>query len=169
MAIGHTEDAFPPAFNHCYIVHADIRQVEEDVIYEETFSSLCYAGHLPGFCMNFNKYGFVFTINVIEALDILSNKTRTIIYTSINEHVYNLILNLLNLKNNNKARHFLTRALLSARDMQEALQVIRDTGTGSAHGFCVNMAFLLQVIDNFFLRFIFCLHNGSWFVFVFFV
>ena len=83
MAIGHTEDAFPAALNHCYIVHADIRHVEDgNVVYEEKFSSLCYAGHLPGFCMNFNKHGFVFTINVIEALHVLPVKTR-----KINRHI----------------------------------------------------------------------------------
>ncbi len=40
------------------------------------------------------------------------------------------------------ARHFLTRALLSAKNLDEALTILRDPGTGSAHGFNINMAFL---------------------------
>lgn len=44
-----------------------------------------------------------------------------------------------------EARHFLTRALLSARNLIEAQATLRDKGTGSAHGFCVNMAFTKQV------------------------
>lgn len=43
------------------------------------------------------------------------------------------------------ARHFLTRALLSARNLAEVQVILRDFGTGSAHGFCVNMAFIHQV------------------------
>lgn len=45
------------------------------------------------------------------------------------------------------ARHFLTRALLSCRNLVEAQGILQDRGTGSAHGFCVNMAFLHQVGD----------------------
>ena len=48
------------------------------------------------------------------------------------------------------ARHFLTRALLSARNLVDAQAILRDSGTGSSHGFCVNMAFTKQVFDNFF-------------------
>ena len=40
------------------------------------------------------------------------------------------------------ARHFLTRALLSAKNLDEALTILRDPGTGSAQGFNINMAFL---------------------------
>ena len=45
------------------------------------------------------------------------------------------------------ARHFLTRALLSVRNLAEAQQVLRDAGTGTAHGFCVNMSFTKQEGD----------------------
>ena len=44
------------------------------------------------------------------------------------------------------ARHFLTRALLTARNFAEAETILRDHGAGSAHGFNVNMAFLHQVL-----------------------
>ena len=46
------------------------------------------------------------------------------------------------------ARHFLTRALLSARNLVDAQAILRDSGTGSSHGFCVNMAFTKQVFDK---------------------
>lgn len=118
VALCHTEDAFPAALNHCYIVHAHIIEMEGDkTVCEEKFSSLCYAGHLPGFCMNVNQHGFVYSINVVEPVRVLHNKTP---------------------------RHFLTRALLSSRNLVDAQAILRDKGTGSAHGFCVNMAFLHQ-------------------------
>ena len=77
VVLAHTEDAFPAALNHCYIVHAHITEVQGDtVLREEKFSALCYAGHLPGFCMNVNHNGLVFAINVIEPVKVLHNKTR---------------------------------------------------------------------------------------------
>jgi len=119
--IGHTEDALPAAFNHCYVVHAHIVDVDESQpgkVREEKFSSLCYAGHLPGFCMNVNWHGFVYTINIIEPVTVRPNKTP---------------------------RHFLTRALLSSRNLPDTQMILRDSGSGSTHGFCVNMAFLKSV------------------------
>lgn len=71
--MGHTEDAFPAAHNHLYVVHADIT---EKCGRRERFSSLCYAGHLPGFCMNVNEHGLVYTINIIEPVHVYNNKTR---------------------------------------------------------------------------------------------
>lgn len=118
VALCHTEDAFPAALNHCYVVHAHIIEAEGDkVLREEKFSSLCYAGHLPGFCMNVNHNGFVYSINVVEPIKVAYNKTP---------------------------RHFLTRALLASRNLIDAQTILQDKGTGSAYGFCVNMAFLNQ-------------------------
>nr|CAH0106005.1 unnamed protein product [Daphnia galeata] len=114
VVLGHTEDAFAVAFNHLYIVHADIT---EECGRHERFSSLCYAGHLPGFCMNINEHGLVYTINIIEPVRVHNNKTP---------------------------RHFLTRAMLSARNLVEAQAILRDRGSGSSHGFCVNMSFMKQ-------------------------
>lgn len=114
VVLGHTEDAFPAAHNHLYVVHADIT---EKCGRRERFSSLCYAGHLPGFCMNVNEHGLVYTINIIEPVHVYNNKTP---------------------------RHFLTRAMLSARNLVDAQAILRDRGTGSAHGFCVNMSFMNQ-------------------------
>lgn len=64
------------------------------------------------------------------------------------KHVHIIIVSLkchLNLHFVCLARHFLTRALLSARNLVEAQAILRDAGTGSAHGFCVNMTFTKQV------------------------
>lgn len=117
MIIGHTEDAYPAADKHCYIVHADITDSEGGQVRHEKFSSLCYAGHLPGFCMNVNVHGLVYTINIIEPIRVHPHKTP---------------------------RHFLTRCLLSARNLEEAQAILRDSGTGSAQGFCANMSFTKQ-------------------------
>lgn len=76
MVLGHTEDALPPALHHCYVVHAEIIESEGGAVRHEKFSSLCYAGHLPGFCMSVNQHGLVFSINVIEALRVHPDKTR---------------------------------------------------------------------------------------------
>jgi hypothetical protein len=44
----------------------------------------------------------------------------------------------------------LTRALLAAENFVEAEQILRDTGTGAADGFSVNMTFLNQDGDRMF-------------------
>lgn len=42
------------------------------------------------------------------------------------------------------ARHFITRALLSADNYTKAVQIIKDTGVGAADGCSINMTFLRQ-------------------------
>lgn len=74
--LGHTEDAVKAANYHCYVVHADITETCDGVEHREKFSSLCYAGHLPGFCMSVNQHGFVFSINVIEAFQRQTDRIR---------------------------------------------------------------------------------------------
>lgn len=44
---------------------------------EEHFTSLCYAGHLPGYTMGYNHHGLIFTINTLSAKRLLSGKIRT--------------------------------------------------------------------------------------------
>jgi hypothetical protein len=34
---------------------------------------------LPGFCMNINEHGLVYTINIIEPVRVHNNKTRNIL------------------------------------------------------------------------------------------
>lgn len=59
---------------------------------EEKFTSLCYAGHLPGYTMNYNHHGLVFSINTLSAKNLQTGKTRTyykFVKNSINvEHVH---------------------------------------------------------------------------------
>lgn len=43
---------------------------------EEKFTSLCYAGHLPGYTMGFNHHGLVYSINTLSARYLQSGKTR---------------------------------------------------------------------------------------------
>lgn len=40
------------------------------------------------------------------------------------------------------ARHFLTRALLSAENFEQALNILKDGGVGAADGCSINMTFL---------------------------
>lgn len=40
------------------------------------------------------------------------------------------------------ARHFITRALLSAENFVQAQQILRDTGVGAADGCSINMTFI---------------------------
>lgn len=40
------------------------------------------------------------------------------------------------------ARHFITRALLSAPNFEQAQKILRDTGVGAADGCSINMTFL---------------------------
>lgn len=43
---------------------------------EERFMSLCYAGHLPGYTLNHNHHGLVFSVNTLSADMLQSGKTR---------------------------------------------------------------------------------------------
>ncbi|KAG5684573.1 hypothetical protein PVAND_013798 [Polypedilum vanderplanki] len=118
--LGHTEDALSENLNNYYFVSAHIISDEPQGKYkvkEERFTSLCYAGHLPGYTMNYNHHGLVFSINTLSARKLNSGKTP---------------------------RHFITRALLSAENFVQAQQILRDYGTGAADGCSINMTFLKQ-------------------------
>lgn len=77
--LGHTEDALNEVLNHFYFVSAHIISDTPQGKYnvkEERFTSLCYAGHLPGYTMNYNHHGLVFSINTLSAKVLRSGKTR---------------------------------------------------------------------------------------------
>ncbi|KAJ6638955.1 hypothetical protein Bhyg_11693, partial [Pseudolycoriella hygida] len=116
--LGHTEDALSEVLNHFYFVSAhiisDTPQGKYNVT-EERFTSLCYAGHLPGYTMNYNHHGLVFSINTLSAKNLVSGKTP---------------------------RHFITRALLGAENFAQAQIILRDSGVGAGNGCSVNMTFL---------------------------
>lgn len=71
--MGHNEDALSETLNHWYIVSA---HVVETGLREEKFSSLSYAGFLPGYTMGFNNHGLVYSINTLSARSLKSGKTR---------------------------------------------------------------------------------------------
>lgn len=124
--LGHTEDALSEVLNHYYFVSAHIISDSPQGKYnvtEERFTSLCYAGHLPGYTMNYNHHGLVFSINTLSASKLHAGKTP---------------------------RHFITRALLSAENFVQAQQILRDNGVGAADGCSVNMTFLKQEGDRLF-------------------
>lgn len=124
--LAHTEDALSEVLNHYYFVSAhiisDAPQGKYNVT-EERFTSLCYAGHLPGYTMNYNHHGLIFSINTLSARKLHGGKTP---------------------------RHFITRALLSAENFVQAQQILRDNGVGAADGCSVNMTFLKQEGDRLF-------------------
>lgn len=77
--MGHTEDALAEVLNHFYFVSAHIISETPQGKYnvtEERFTSLCYAGHLPGYTMNYNHHGLVFSINTLSANHLHSGRTR---------------------------------------------------------------------------------------------
>ncbi|XP_033245965.1 uncharacterized protein LOC117187423 [Drosophila miranda] len=116
--LGHTEDALTESLNHYYFVDAHIISDKPQGKYnvkEEHFMSLCYAGHLPGYTMNQNYHGLVFSINTISAELLRSGKTP---------------------------RHFLTRALLATSNVDDAFRVLKDAGVGAADACSINFTFL---------------------------
>ncbi|KAJ9586090.1 hypothetical protein L9F63_020287, partial [Diploptera punctata] len=124
--LGHTEDALADVLNHIYFVSAHIISDTPQgrwKVTEEHFTSLCYAGSLPGFTMSYNHHGLVFSVNVISAKTLVSGKTP---------------------------RYFLTRALLAAENFAQAQQILRDVGCGAADAFSINMTFLNQEGDRLF-------------------
>ncbi|XP_055909851.1 beta-alanyl-dopamine/carcinine hydrolase [Eupeodes corollae] len=116
--LAHTEDALTETLNHYYFVVAHIINDTPQGKYnvqEERFMSLCYAGHLPGYTMNYNHHGLVFSINTLSAEFLRSGKTP---------------------------RHFITRALLSADNFDMAHTILKDCGVGAGDGCSINMTFL---------------------------
>lgn len=83
--LAHTEDALSEVLNHYYFVSAHIVSDSPQGKYnvtEERFTSLCYAGHLPGYTMNYNHHGLVFSINTLSASKLYSGKTRMLFSNS---------------------------------------------------------------------------------------
>lgn len=77
--LGHTEDALAPLLNYWYLVSAHIQEEDGQGRWrtrEERFTSLCYAGYLPGFAMSYNHHGLVYSINIIQAEKLVPGKTR---------------------------------------------------------------------------------------------
>ncbi|CAH4038991.1 uncharacterized protein LOC123718519 isoform X1 [Pieris brassicae] len=113
--LAHTEDAFSETLNHFYIMSAHIIPTQEDKdlgAVEERFASLCYAGHMPGYTMGYNGNGLVFSINTLSPMI---------------------------LKPGNTPRTFITRALLTAKSLEDAERILLDQGLGAANGCSVNM------------------------------
>jgi hypothetical protein len=77
--LGHTEDALAETLNHFYLVSAHIISDKPQGrwnVTEEKFTSLCYAGHLPGYTMSYNHHGLVFSINTLSAKNLIPGRTR---------------------------------------------------------------------------------------------
>ncbi|XP_060535741.1 beta-alanyl-dopamine/carcinine hydrolase isoform X2 [Cylas formicarius] len=124
--LGHTEDALASTLNHFYFVSAHIvsdKPLGKWGVKEERFTSLCYAGHLPGYTMSYNHHGLVFSINTLSAKHLRPGKTP---------------------------RHFVARALLTADNFERAQKILRDAGCGAGDGCSVNMTFLRQDGDRLF-------------------
>ncbi|XKL59559.1 hypothetical protein PGB90_000575 [Kerria lacca] len=127
--LGHTEDANANTLGYFYLVSAHIIENEPQGKWkttEERFISLCYAGHLPGFTMNYNQHGLVYSINVIHARQVYQPKTP---------------------------EYFLCRALLTAKNLSDIENILKDKGCGSSVGFSVNATFLDEPGERIFYNF----------------
>lgn len=78
--LGHNEDALSETLNHWYLVSAHLL---EPGYKEEKFTSLSYAGFLPGYTMGYNHHGLVYTINTLSAANLRTGKTRTYLRSDI--------------------------------------------------------------------------------------
>lgn len=89
--MAHTEDALQEVLNHFYIVSAHIKSDTPQGKYqvkEEKFTSLCYAGQLPGYTMSYNSNGLVYSINTLFARDLRSGKMRMYSYIRLHFITY---------------------------------------------------------------------------------
>lgn len=59
--------------NHWYLVSAHVVEADHR---EEKFTSLSYAGFLPGYTLGFNHHGLVYSINTLSAAVLRSGKIR---------------------------------------------------------------------------------------------
>lgn len=86
VVLGHNEDAPSDYLNNYYFVSAHIINNNPEgkwEVKEEKFTSLCYAGHLPGYTMSYNHHGLIFSINTLSAKRLNSGKTRKCFYFNI--------------------------------------------------------------------------------------
>lgn len=134
--LAHTEDALKETLNHFYLVSAHIIELSPqgkhkvrinwngiwwrlgiltklwnyfDLIQvtEERFTSLCYAGHLPGYTMGYNHHGLVYSINTLSAATLHSGKTRKYkLSLKINAISHSKTFNLLSLLNSYRFNMF---------------------------------------------------------------
>ena len=74
--MGHNEDALSETLNYWYLVDA---HVVEPGFRDEKFTSLSYAGFLPGYTMGYNCHGLVYSVNTLSAKTLSSGKTRKLI------------------------------------------------------------------------------------------
>lgn len=78
--LGHNEDALSETLNHWYLVSAHVIEPDNK---EEKFTSLSYAGFLPGYTMGYNHHGLVYSINTLSAATLRSGKTRKYVFIYI--------------------------------------------------------------------------------------
>ncbi|ODN00690.1 hypothetical protein Ocin01_05996, partial [Orchesella cincta] len=74
VIIGHTEDACPEFLNNVFLVSAHI--VNNEGVTLEKFTTLTYAGYLPGYTMGYNHHGLIYTVNTIFPKVTNPNRTR---------------------------------------------------------------------------------------------
>lgn len=74
MIIGHTEDACPEFLNNVFLVSAQVLDDKGQMI--EKFTTLTYAGYLPGYTMGYNHHGLIYTVNTIFPKVTLIDCTR---------------------------------------------------------------------------------------------
>lgn len=73
--LAHNEDIGPELLNNVFIVSAEILDNNGEKV--EKFTTLTYAGYLPGYTMGYNDQGFIYSVNTLCPLDILNEKSRT--------------------------------------------------------------------------------------------
>ncbi|XP_041376020.1 uncharacterized protein LOC121388648 isoform X2 [Gigantopelta aegis] len=119
-AICHNEDGDPLVKDRGYLVHAIIADKQSGHVLEN-FTAYTYPGILPGNAFGFNSHGKVFTVNAL--------------YPRL-------------VKPNQIPRCVLSRAMLSIKTRVE-LEDLFMTGLGTAYGFNVNFADLLNTTQVF--------------------
>jgi hypothetical protein len=91
--------------------------------------------------MSYNHHGLVFSINTLSAKNLIPGRTRKP-NLRLRRHDHDIL--------SISARHFITRALLSAENFVEVQQILTDAGSGTGDGCSVNMTFLDQEGDRLF-------------------
>ncbi|ELU14098.1 hypothetical protein CAPTEDRAFT_220846 [Capitella teleta] len=81
------------------------------------FTAYAYPGELPGNAFGFNSYGLAITVNALYPKMVLPNRAP---------------------------RNFLTRSVLSAKSLDEAVNISATKGLGGAYAFCVNIVYVKE-------------------------
>jgi len=105
----------------------------------EKFATLCYPCVLPGGAMGYNENGLFHSVNSLVPKNVCPKKTR-----ETKTDLVKFKINFYNFSSTAlfSAAFFLMRAILGARSLAHANEILKDVGMGTSDGFSMNFVYV---------------------------